>query len=565
MPKKILLIDDDDLVVKTFKKLLSLKGYDVKTASSAVEAIAQAAVVEFDLVVSDVRMPGENGVVAIEKIKNIYNSKKIICGYVLISGYAEEDTPSHAVRLGVDKFLYKPIDSNEFLNAVSQELELVKQERELKSPSKIESFASFPKIEKELKERKRVVITGIGVVSPNGIGKDAYWDGLSKGTNCVDRISFFDPTDFPSKAAAEIRDFDPKKYIPEHNEIKRMGRSSHLAVTATRLAVEDAGLEFKEASKKEIGVIVGSAVSGLEYVELDFRALERGGVRKVRPFLGIAGFGGAISSEISRALGVQGISLTLSTGCTSSTDAMGYAFNLIRDGKTTLLITGGADACVTPGILAAFCQMGAVSFWQDNLSKASRPFNKDRAGFVIGEGSWIFVFEELSHAQERKAKIYGEVLGYGATCDAWHMAKPHPSGEHTARAIQMAIADSGMTPYDIDLFEAYGNGTPVNDSYETGVVKRVFGDHAFKIMMPSLKSMLGHPLGASGSQQVAGAMLAFNKGIVHPTINYEIPDPECDLDYVPNKARFINIKAAVCSSIAFGAKNSAIVVKAFQA
>lgn len=554
---RILVIDDDELVSKTVKNLLTRQGYEVSTAHNAIEAVSLVAVQVFDLVISDIRMPGDNGIIAIEKIQKIYSEKKIHCGYLLITGYTEEDTPAHAIRLGINKFLFKPFDNEKILKDIQEELELVQKEKALKEGT----ASAQPKTKTSKRDReysRRAVITGIGCVAPNGIGKEAYWNGLLAGTNCVDEITFFDASTFPARYAAEIRNFDPRAFIEEYSEVKRMGRSSHLAVAGAKLSLQDAGLT-KEDLPPDTPVIFGSAISGLEYVETDFRALERGGVKRVRPFLGIAGFAGAISSEISRALGIRGHSVTISTGCTSSTDAIGYALGAIREGKSDLIISGGADACVASGILAAFCQMGAVSFRNDK--KASRPFNQDRGGFVISEGSWVFVVEELQHALARKATIYGEIVGYGSTCDAWHMAKPHPSGEYTAQAIRMALDDGNVAPEQIDLFETYGNGTPVNDSYETGVIKKVFGKHAYSLLAPSIKSMIGHPLGAAGSQQVAAALGAFKLGRVHPTINYEIPDPECDLNYVPNVAVEKNVKAAVCSSIAFGAKNSALVLK----
>ena len=561
---KILLIDDDALVAKSLQNLLMRNGYDVVVAGNAKEGISKASLEEFVLVISDIRMPGQSGIVAIQKIKELYETKGIRCAFILITGYSEEDTPEHAIRLGVNKFLFKPFDNEELLKAIKEEIGLLWQAGQVLRVGLQPPRVYVKKDSREKTKLKRVMITGVGAISPNGIGKEAYWQGLRDGKNCVSKITFFDCSDFPSKAAAEIRNFNPDDFVQEKNEIKRMGRSSHLGIAAARLAVQDANIETNRDSESEAGVIIGSAVSGLEYVEVDFRSLERSGVRRVRPYLGIAGFGGAVSSEISRALSVHGPSLTISTGCTSSTDAMGYAMEIIRNGKADLVITGGTDACVTPGILAAFCQMGAVTTRQSDFQKASRPFNKDRDGFVLGEGAWIFIFEELEHALKRKSKIYGEVIGYGATCDAWHMAKPHPSGEFTARAIQIALEDAEIQPEAVDLFEAYGNGTPVNDSYETAVVKKVFGKHAYNLAMPSIKSMLGHPLGASGAQQLAATLMAFKEGIVHPTINYEMPDPECDLDYVPNKARKSSVHLAVCSSIAFGAKNSALVARSFK-
>ncbi len=414
-------------------------------------------------------------------------------------------------------------------------------------------------------EKKRIVITGIGVVAPNGIGKAQFWDSLKRGRNCIDRISFFDASSFPCQVASEIRDFNVADYIEDKSEIKRMGRSAHLAVAGAIQACKDANVSLASDLVNGVGVIVGSATSGLEYAEPDFRTLERRGVDRVRPFLGIAGFGGAVSSEISRALQIRGPSLTLSTGCTASIDAMGMALEAIRNGKLETVVTGGADACVTPGILAAFCQMRAVTFRKNgDVSRASRPFNKDRDGFVISEGSWMFIFEELEHAIVRRARIYAEVLGYAATCDAWHMAKPIPTGQYTSEALRLAIKDAKLDSKDVDLYSAYGNGTPINDSYETMVVKQVFGKRAYEIPVVSIKSMIGHPLGASGAQQVAGVLLAIQEGIVHPTINYEIPDPECDLDYVPNECRKKKVDIAICNSIAFGAKNAALVVGRFK-
>ena len=412
--------------------------------------------------------------------------------------------------------------------------------------------------------RRRAVITGVGIVSPNGIGKEAFWKGLKEAQNCVDKITFFDASSFPCQVASEIRQFVPEDHISDKSEIKRMGRSAHLGIAAAILAAKDSNIGLK-INRDKTGIIIGSATSGLEYVEPDFRTLERRGVKKVRPYLGIAGFAGAISSEISRALKIRGPSLTISTGCTASTDAMGIALESIRSGNLEVIITGGADACVTSGILAAFCQMRAVTFRKSgDPKKASRPFNKDRDGFVLGEGAWIFVLEELSHALGRGARIYAELAGYASTCDAWHMAKPHPSGEYTAEALRLAISNAGLSPQDIDLYSAYGNGTPINDSYETMVVKKVFGKRAYDLPVVSIKSMLGHPLGASGAQEVAGIIQAITEGYIHPTTNYEIPDPECDLDYVPNQGRHQKVKTALCNSIAFGAKNSAVVLREFS-
>ena len=561
MGKKILFVDDDTLVRKSLENFLKREAYTVVTAASAQEALNHAQSIDFDVVISDVRMPMENGLVAIKNIKEIYAKKGHVCGYILITGYAEEDTPEHAIRLGIDKFVLKPLDINVLRGVLLDELELVEQARDLAKKPMSEPTLKIGKIPEKIK-LKRAVITGIGAVAPNGIGREAYWKGLREGKNCVDKITLFDVSTYPSKMAAEVKNFDPHEYIPQFNEVKRMGRSSHLAIAAAKLALKDSNLATDQF--KELNVIVGSGTAGIEYIVPEIRAMERGGIRKMRPYLGIAGFGGAISSEISRSIGANGFSYTLSTGCTSATDAMGYAMQKIRFGMADLIITGGADACVDPGILGAFCQMGAVSTRTDDFKKASRPFNKDRDGFVIAEGSWIFLLEEMEHALARNATIYGEIVGYGATCDAWHMSKPHPSGDYTAAAIRAALADAGLNTTDIDIFEAYGNATPINDSYETAVIKKVFGEHAYKLAVPSVKSMLGHPIGAAGAQQVAAVLLALAEGFIHPTINYEVPDPDCDLDCVPNQGRDGEFNAAICNSLAFGSKNAAIIIKKFK-
>lgn len=556
MIPRILLIDDDELVIKSLKNLLKRKGYEIECANSAIEALSLVAVKDFDLVISDIRMPQENGVIAVEKIKKIFDEKHHIAGFIFISGYAEEDTPAHAIRLGVDKFLYKPFDNDILLKSISEELELIQKEKELKLLPKT-APSTIHKVKKRDVSIKRAVITGIGVVAPNGIGKEAYWQGLKEGKNAVDFIKLFDCSTFSSKVAAEIDDFNSEKYLDDPREIKRMGRSAHLAIAASKLALQDSNLGSLNGEPAD--VILGSATSGLDYAEPEIRSLERSGVRKVRPYAGIAAFGGAISGEVSRAVKANGTCLTFSNGCTSSTDAIGYALKQIRYGISNIVVTGGADACVTPAIVAAFCQMGAISTRNDK--KASRPFNKDRDGFVIAEGSWVFILEELNHAIKREARIYGELIGYGATCDAWHMSKPHPSGEYTSRAIQLALEDAGIDPKEVDVFEAYGNATPVNDSYETAIIKKVFGAHAYKMVVPSVKSMLGHPIGAAGGQQLAAVLLALNEGFIHPTINYEFPDPECDLDYVPNVGKKGDFEIAICNSLAFGGKNAAIVVR----
>lgn len=440
------------------------------------------------------------------------------------------------------------------------------EELTLDSPATPHGSRLAPAVHKRVRTvtTRRVVITGIGAVAPNGIGREAFWRGLANGKNCISRITSFDPKGHPSQIAAEIHGFDPQAFI-EAKEVKRMGRSAHLAVAAAQQAIDDAKLQLTPELKSSVGTIVGTGTSGLEYAEYDFYAIREGGVRRMRPYAAIAGFGGALSSEVSRALGLTGRSITISTGCTGSTDAIGEALQLIRYGATEILLAGGADAPITPGILGAFCQIGAVcTSFNETPHKASRPFNKDRDGFVLGEGAWMFVLEELNHALRRDATIYAEVIGYAATCDAFHMSRPLPSGEHTASAMKLAINDAMIQPYDIDYIAAYGNATPVNDSYETMVIKNVFGSYASRLLVSSIKSMIGHPIGSCGAGQLAAALMAISTGIVPPTINYEIPDPDCDLDYVPNTARVAEVRTALCNTLAFGSKNAVLVVRRFD-
>ncbi len=414
------------------------------------------------------------------------------------------------------------------------------------------------------KTKNRVVITGLGVVAPNGIGKEAFWQAIKGGKNCVDRIKSFDASNLPSQVAAEIKDFNPEEYL-KPDDIIRMDRATQFAIAAAKLAVRDGNLTIDSKNALEIGVIMGTGGSGMRYGEKQMFVFWKEGIKKVHPYAGISSFCGALSSGISIKLGLKGLSLTVSTGCTGANDAIGYAFNLIRHGMNHTIITGGADACITPGILGFFCRMGAASTrWNDKPKKASRPFNKDRDGFVIGEGAWVIILEELNRALERGAHIYAEVMGYGATCDAYHMTRPLPSAAQLANAMKNALKDGNIKTEDVQYINAHGTSTPLNDSNETLAIKKVFGNHAYSLAVSSLKSMIGHPQGASGAAGVTAIVLAMENNWLPPTINYENPDPECDLDYVPNKGRRTKINVGMCNSIGFGAKNSVIVLRKYK-
>lgn len=409
-------------------------------------------------------------------------------------------------------------------------------------------------------QNRRVVVTGLGVVSSIGIGKQTFWEGLKAGRSGIVPITAFDPEPFTTKFAGEIRDFDPSQYI-DFKRMKRMDRTSQLAVACAKLAVEDAGLDFqKNGARERSGVIIGTAMAGHGYILNQHTTLMEKGPMRINPFTALAAFPDACASNISIELGITGPSFSLSTACSSASDAGGYAFEAIRSGAMDFLIMGGAEASIYPGILAAFCVARALSTRNEEPQKASRPFSRDRDGFVLGEGAGILVLEEYEHAKSRGAHIYGEILGHGMTCDAYHMTAPDPEGTEASRAMRMALANAGVKPEEVDYINAHGTSTPLNDKTETMIIKKVFGEQAYKIPVSSTKSMVGHLIGAAGSVELIATLLAMENQEIPPTINYGIPDPECDLDYVPNTSRKAKIDIAMKNSFGFGGKNSVLVV-----
>lgn len=409
-------------------------------------------------------------------------------------------------------------------------------------------------------KRRRVVITGIGVVSPVGIGKDVFWQGLKSGKSGISPITAFDPAEFTTRFAGEIRDFDPSLYV-DVKRLKRMDRTSQFAVACAKMAVQDAGLDFRQSGVREkTGVIVGTAMAGHGYILTQHKALMEKGPMRINPFTALASFPDACASNISIELGVTGPSFSIATACSSASDAGGYAFEAIRSGAMDFLIMGGAEASIYPGILAAFCVARALSTRNENPQGASRPFSRDRDGFVLGEGAGILVLEEYEHAKARGAHIYAEILGHGMTCDAYHMTAPDPEGTQAARAMQMAMSSAGVTPADIQYINAHGTSTPLNDKTETLIIKKVFGERAAKIPISSTKSMIGHLIGAAGSVELIATLLGMENGEAPPTINYSVPDPECDLDYVPNQSRKMKMDIVMKNSFGFGGKNSVLVL-----
>jgi 3-oxoacyl-[acyl-carrier-protein] synthase II len=418
----------------------------------------------------------------------------------------------------------------------------------------------------------RIAITGIGVVSPFGIGRERFWTHVSRGCSGVRAIQDFDASELPCRVAAPVPALDvadvfphggngdggPNGDVSANADPRRYAKVSLIAVLAAREAWSDAGLRLGEPGA---GVIVGSGAGGIDIAEQQYREFFTSSGRRVTPYAIPVSIVGIVSSEISIALELHGISHVLSTGCTSSTDAIGYAASLIRAGEADVLLTGGADACVTAGMIFGFSRMRAVStHYNDTPAEASRPFDRGRDGFVLGEGAWMLVVEREDRARARGARVYATVDGYGSTCDAYHRVQMDPHGEEIVRAMQLAIERSGRPVETIGYVNFHGTSTQLNDAVESRCVRRVFGVRADAVPGSSTKSMIGHPQGASGAAGIVTTALALSRGFLPPTINQRDPDPECDLDFIPNTGRAASVEAALCNCLGFGSKNSALVL-----
>ncbi len=412
-------------------------------------------------------------------------------------------------------------------------------------------------------EKKRVVVTGMGVISPVGIGLNKFWDSLVKGKSGIDKITRFDTSDLPSRIAGEVRDFNPEAYI-EKKELKRLDRFTQFAISATKMALEDADLDLSTVDKTRIGVILGSGIGGNATWEEQHSILLSKGPKRVSPFFIPMMIVNMASGQVSMAFGLKGPNFTVVTACASGTNAIGEAFRTLQRGDADIIISGGTEAPITMLSLAGFSSMKALSSRNDEPSLASRPFDRERDGFVMGEGAGILVMESLDSALKRNAKIYGEVVGYGSTADAYHLTQPSPEGEGASRAMEAAISDAGISPSDVDYINAHGTSTPLNDKFETMAIKNTFGEHAYKLAVSSTKSMTGHLLGAAGAVEIVATLLSVYNDEIPPTINYENPDPECDLDYVPNRAVKRTVNIALSNSMGFGGHNACIIVKKFK-
>ena len=411
--------------------------------------------------------------------------------------------------------------------------------------------------------KRRVVVTGIGVISPIGTGREKFFKSLKEGVSGVGHITRFDTEGFDTKIAAEVKDFDPSGYF-DRKECRRMDRFSQYAIAASKMAAEDSNINIESLDSSRFGVCIGSGIGGMETMEAQYDILREKGPGRVSPFMIPMMISNIAAGNISIALNAKGPSITVVTACASATNAIGEAFKIIQRGDAEIMVTGGTEASITPLSLAGFCSMKALSTRNDDPKAASRPFDKDRDGFVMGEGAGMLIIEELEHALKRGAVIYGEIAGYGATGDAYHITAPAPDGDGAYRAMLMAVNDAGINACELDYINAHGTSTDLNDKLETLAIKRLLGEEAKKVAVSSTKSMTGHLLGAAGAIEAIACLMAINEGVIPPTINYTTPDEECDLDYVPNKAVNRKVDWAMSNSLGFGGHNASIILKKYQ-
>lgn len=414
------------------------------------------------------------------------------------------------------------------------------------------------------KNKKRVVITGLGPVTSIGLGKKTFWNSLIKGKKSFGKVTRFDPNkhNLKTKIASEIKNFDPTDFVTK-KEASRMDRYCQYAIAGTLMAFEDSELSMKKLDSDQFGVVIGTAIGGIESLYNASISINKYGIKRISPAIVPLILPGLVASQIAMMLKAHGPTKVLSTTCTSATHAIGDAFNLIRNEDAKVIVTGGADCCITEWNFIGFHVLNAMSNRNDDPSCASRPFDKDRDGFVMGEGAGIFILEELEHALKRGAKIYAELSGYGATSDAFHITAPLADGSMSAKAIKKALNDAKVEPKEVNYINAHGTSTKYNDLYETKAIKNAFGRYAKKIPISSTKSMIGHSQGACGGIEAIATALSITNNTVHPTVNLKTPDPECDLDYVPNKARDHKINVAVSNSLGFGGNNAVLVFKKF--
>lgn len=410
--------------------------------------------------------------------------------------------------------------------------------------------------------KRRVVVTGVGAVTPLGNDVETTWNNIKAGVSGVGILTRLNPDEYPAKVVAEVKDFNVEEFI-DKKDARKMDRFTHYAVAASLMAVKDSGLEITDSNSHRVGVWIGSGIGGMETFENQFETFLNKGYRRVSPFFVPMMIPDMATGQVSITLGARGFNSCTVTACATGTNSIGDAFKVIQRGDADAMVTGGSEAPISRMAMAGFCANKALSTNPDAKS-ASRPFDANRDGFVMGEGAGIVVLEELEHALARGANIYAEIVGYGATGDAYHITAPAPGGEGGARAMKMAIEDAGLKPEEIGYINAHGTSTDYNDKFETLAIKEVFGDHAYKLAVSSTKSMTGHLLGAAGGIEAIFTVLAMKDSVLPPTINYETPDPECDLDYVPNQARKQEIQAAISNSLGFGGHNATIAFRKYE-
>lgn len=420
----------------------------------------------------------------------------------------------------------------------------------------------YTDIMSEVIEKQRVVITGIGTVTSYGDGVETFWDNILAGKSGIDTVKSFDITDYASKVGAECVDFKPGDYM-DPKEARRNDRYTQFAVAASRLALKDAGIEdTSKLDADRFGVLIGSGIGGMLTIQTQSRRLFQGGPRRVSPFMIPSLIANIASGVVAIEVGARGPNFGIVSACASGTHSIGEAFHMLRDGDSDVMLAGGSEAAITELGYAGFCSMKAMSTsYNDDPTTASRPFDKTRDGFIMGEGSGVLVLETLEHAKARGATIYCEVSGYSATCDAYHITSPDPEGKALGKAMRNVVDEAGLKVEDVDYINAHGTSTPYNDKFETGAIKKAYGDHAYKLAVSSTKGMTGHLLGAAGGVESAVCALAIRDGKIPATINYNEPDPDCDLDYVPNTMREAEVNVAVCNNLGFGGHNATLLFK----
>ncbi|MGY0394725.1 beta-ketoacyl-ACP synthase II [Fusobacterium sp.] len=410
----------------------------------------------------------------------------------------------------------------------------------------------------------RVVVTGLGLITALGTGIEKSWKRIVAGETGIAKIESYDVSEMPVQIAGEVKDFDPTEFGIEKKEIKKLARNTQFAIAATKMALDDSKLVIDENNAEEVGVVVSSGIGGIEVFEAQHQAMLEKGVRRISPFTIPAMIANMAAGNIGIYFGAKGPNKSVVTACAAGTHSVGEAFEMIKNGRAKVMIAGGTEAAVTPFAMNAFANMKALSTRNDEPEKASRPFTADRDGFVMGEGAGVLILEELESAKARGAKIYAEIVGYGETCDAYHITAPVDGGEGAARAFKMALKEGEIALEDVDYINAHGTSTPANDKNETAAIKAVFGDHAKELMVSSTKGATGHGLGAAGGIEAVIIAKSIFEGVVPPTINYDNPDPECDLNYVPNKAVEKEINVAMSSSLGFGGHNAVIAMRKYK-